>query len=278
MSAPPFMQLYVADYISDTLHLTTEQHGAYLLILMSMWRSDGRLPNDPAKLARICRVSPKRWPQVWGEIASLFAADGEFLTNERLTKELQKAVSISKERKNSASLGGKAKALKDKEARLANGTDLLCHSQISDTDIRKEVVVEGARAEEKEAATAAVVDLHAREKILKAIGLGPDGTTGPSSFIGGMGDMAESEKWNQTGLSLDEQLRVISEVCERQRRRAPQWMPRGFGYFTQAIADLAARKKAPIPAGDPNGQYGGKMSDRDRKMASYQRIKASHGG
>jgi uncharacterized protein YdaU (DUF1376 family) len=140
MTTTPFMQLYVGDYLSDTLHLTTEQHGAYMLLLMTMWRAGAELPNDPAKLARICRVSPKRWPSVWAEIEGFFTVDGGVIRNARLTKEHQKAVSISQERKTAGKKGGEAKALKDKEAALANAKAGLQHSQKSepykeDTDV-----------------------------------------------------------------------------------------------------------------------------------------------
>jgi len=80
MSAP-FMQLYVADYLGDTRHLTTEQHGAYLLLLMTMWRADGRLPNDDKKLARIASCTPSRWAKIKDEVMEFFAIEGDEITN-----------------------------------------------------------------------------------------------------------------------------------------------------------------------------------------------------
>lgn len=134
MSETPFMQLYVGDYLADTMDLTTEQHGAYMLLLMNMWRHDARLPNDPAKLARIARVSPRRWHQIWAAIERFFFVDGNDIGNKRLDREHQKAVSISRKRRASGAKGGRAKALKNKDSGVANATDLLKHSQISEPE------------------------------------------------------------------------------------------------------------------------------------------------
>lgn len=123
MSNAPFMQLYVADYLADTLHLSTVEHGAYLLILMTMWRHDARLPNDMAKLARIARLSPAKFKPVWAEISRFFDVDGDWITNSRLSKEHEKSRKKSEVRATAGRAGGHAKALKDKV--VAGGN---CHA------------------------------------------------------------------------------------------------------------------------------------------------------
>ena len=140
MTSAPFMQLYVGDYLADTLGLTTEEHGAYLLLLFTLWRHDTRLPNDPAKLARIARVSPKRWGRIWAAIEHYFFVDGDQIGNRRVDIEFKKAVSISKERKIAGSLGGKAKPLKYNARDQANASDLLEHSQISEPEEKEEPI------------------------------------------------------------------------------------------------------------------------------------------
>lgn len=124
----PFMQLYVADYLGDTTHLTTEQHGAYLLLLMTMWRAGGVLPNDDGKLARIVRLTPARWRTVRPEVIGFFEIDNERITQKRLVAEYEKAQEKSVKRADAGRAGGAAKALKNNEPALANASDLLKHS------------------------------------------------------------------------------------------------------------------------------------------------------
>ena len=53
MAQFPVLPLWTDAYLGDTTHLTTIEHGAYMLLLMVSWRSpDCRLPDDDAMLAR----------------------------------------------------------------------------------------------------------------------------------------------------------------------------------------------------------------------------------
>lgn len=133
MSAP-FMQLYVADYLGDTRHLTTEQHGAYLLLLMTMWRADGRLPNDDKKLARIASCPPSRWAKIKDEVMEFFVIEGDEITNQRLMFELKKASEKSIKRAEAGTKGGRAKSLKSNKTDQANARRLPEHSSEPEPD------------------------------------------------------------------------------------------------------------------------------------------------
>jgi uncharacterized protein YdaU (DUF1376 family) len=128
MSAPPFMQLYVADYLGDTRHLTTEQHGAYLLLLMTMWRVGGSLPNDAKTLARLAGCTQSRWSKIGAAVVAFFDNDGSNLVSRRLMLELEKAQEKSIKRAEAGTRGGVAKSLKNNAQPVAIATVLPEHS------------------------------------------------------------------------------------------------------------------------------------------------------
>lgn len=112
MSSHPYMPLYVGSYLKHTRRLTTEQHGAYLLLLMELWTQGGYIDADPAALRKITGTSPKRWPQVWNAILAFFDIRQGLLCHERILFELQKADQISIKRRNAGAKGNIVKALK----------------------------------------------------------------------------------------------------------------------------------------------------------------------
>jgi len=90
MSQAPMMPVFVDALLGDTLDLSVEEFGAYLLLLFATWRNNGRpLPDDAPKLARICRCSVPRWNRVLRPaLIGFFRRDDDgFLHQKRLEKE-----------------------------------------------------------------------------------------------------------------------------------------------------------------------------------------------
>lgn len=86
----PFLPLSVDAYLNDTRHLTTEQHGAYLLLLMEAWKSPTvSLPDDDDILARLTGLSAAKWRKNKAAIMEFWLYDGRSRrwTQKRLRKE-----------------------------------------------------------------------------------------------------------------------------------------------------------------------------------------------
>jgi uncharacterized protein YdaU (DUF1376 family) len=104
-----WMPLYVADYLGDTMHLTTLQHGAYVLLLMHYWKT-GPLPADQEALAAISKVEKRTWPSVWAKLSGFFTenADGT-LHQKRMDRERKRWADISDKRSDAGKRGAEAK-------------------------------------------------------------------------------------------------------------------------------------------------------------------------
>jgi uncharacterized protein YdaU (DUF1376 family) len=89
-----WMPLDVGDYLGDTMHLNTTEHGAYFLMLMAMWRT-GPLFDDDGELAAIARVTVEQWRSMAAKLKRFFChtPDGR-LTQKRCAAEMEKAGSL----------------------------------------------------------------------------------------------------------------------------------------------------------------------------------------
>jgi uncharacterized protein YdaU (DUF1376 family) len=104
--ADTWMPLYVGDYLADTAHLTQTQHGAYLLLLMSLWRQNGQFADDDNTLATVTHSTPQEWKRLRPVLARFCTVADGIWTQKRLTIEIEKAGRRYKSKIENGRLGG----------------------------------------------------------------------------------------------------------------------------------------------------------------------------
>jgi uncharacterized protein YdaU (DUF1376 family) len=128
MSKAPAMPMYWDAYLADTTHLTTEEHGAYMLLLAAMWRRNGSVPDDDKDNARILGLTPAKWRKTKArfiETISGFTIESGTITQEKLRKTWEiTQEKIEKNARNGAK-GGQAKSRNNKDLDQANATNSL---------------------------------------------------------------------------------------------------------------------------------------------------------
>lgn len=90
-----WMPLFIGDYLADTTRLTTEQHGAYLLLIMDYWRN-GAPPDDDSILANITKMQQRDWKKIKSSVMRFFTLENEKWNHARIEKELEDAANGKK--------------------------------------------------------------------------------------------------------------------------------------------------------------------------------------
>jgi uncharacterized protein YdaU (DUF1376 family) len=121
MSKAPAMPMYWDAYIADTTHLSTEEHGAYLLLLAAMWRRDGSVPDNDKDIARIVGLTVAKWRRVRERLSENLVFDGHTITQKNLQKIWKNTQEKIEKNKQNGALGGRPKANETKDITKANG-------------------------------------------------------------------------------------------------------------------------------------------------------------
>lgn len=87
-ASPATMDIHVVNFLANTVGMSCEEVGAYLVLQMALWRGDGYLPDDDVVLRRITKSSARQWKKIKPAILRRFSVteDGRIFCR-RLLKE-----------------------------------------------------------------------------------------------------------------------------------------------------------------------------------------------
>lgn len=243
MAEFPAMPLFTDAYLGDTTHLTTLEHGAYLLLLMAQWRSrDGRLPDDDKLLARYVKATPGEWKKVREILSPFFLIRGGFWIQLRLQDEWK----FVRDKREKNIRAGKVSALKRKGR---HSTDVI-------TDVSTEGQHEGNQP-----------TTHNPQPIKKESLTTTPSVTRPASrdedesanyFFRSIFDKgseafpnlatrrtAAISKWFESGAKIED---VYPEIENAKKRGVDV---RSWDYFSPGIASAIKTRLSPMPEGKP---------------------------
>ena len=129
MASYPSMPLWTDAYLADTRHLSTTEHGAYLLLLMVAWRRpECNLPDDDKLLARFAGLGPRQWKNIKDAVMEFWTLEDGCWTQKRLLKERSFVVSRSNINSTNARKRDYTKSLKTKKTKNANASVEKCET------------------------------------------------------------------------------------------------------------------------------------------------------
>lgn len=107
MKTDIWMPIYIGDYLKDTRHLNTEEHGAYFLIMMELWNKGGKIKKSILPIISL-KNNDYFFKTIWPSIEEFFLVKNDgFVTQKRITKELKASMKRRKAAKDNGKKGGR---------------------------------------------------------------------------------------------------------------------------------------------------------------------------
>jgi uncharacterized protein YdaU (DUF1376 family) len=277
LRSDPWIAFYPSDFLAGTRGMTPSEIGVYIVLLSMMFERDGYIDLEEKRLARLCNCTPATFRKI---LAALMA-DGKIereprgLSNKRAIFEVKRRETLSDNGAKAAAARWEkekqkqgpedASALPAESAGSARGYANHSHNHNHIKTAADDSRAEGASQPNLEAAKPPpqpeshdqnpLAPTH-RERLLEAMGIGPDGRTATGRFLGRTTDMALVSGWSGMGLSEAEQIGVVTEVMTRRMAAGDGSPPASFKYFDPAMQELARTK-----AGQASGSGGRKRGE-----------------
>ena len=238
MSATPWMPFYPADYLADTRRLTTEQHGAYMLLLMDSW-SSGALPDDDAVLARVAGLDAESWARTRPVLAGYFEiADGKWV-HARIEREREHAQAYAQA---SSSRGKKAATARWSKKKPEESTEKPAESvdnSQKDAQAYAQALLDGCHPQpQPQYKTLEVNDDVENSDSSASAGAAPSSFAGPAELPGQSRRAAADAQWTRAG----ELCRLVRDMgrAENLSVTAQPGHPNVLDWVTAGVTDAEA--------------------------------------
>lgn len=111
----PWFAFNIAAYVTDTMRLTTEAHGAYLLLLLDYYGGCQPCPDDDFVLAAVAKLSEEAWAKHRKVLEPLFDVRDGHWYHKRVEREMQEAMLKHRSAVERAAMGAAARWTKKDE-------------------------------------------------------------------------------------------------------------------------------------------------------------------
>lgn len=249
MAQAPAMPLFTDALLGDTTHLSLEEFGAYVKLLIIDWRQKPAFIEDnDGRVSRMLGIPVRRWRAMKNTICDgrLYRISGRKFRQKRLEKEWAYVQEKTAKNRANALRGVAAKSLKKRETGSANGTakqertvqpngPVRTTERLSTHSYKKESPVAAVSSTEPRATS---LEVEVRVEVLQLL------TEADSSWE--TRDASLVRQWLADGCDPETH---IYPIIRREATRGTVGKIRSLRYFTEAIYEL--RDSRPVAGPDP---------------------------